>query len=152
MWMAEQIGMTYRTIRYYKRAVDYFKYQLSLAWELNDEQAEMRSYDNLAIEYYYIGNIEKARLYHDRVMRGRIEQSNSKAKNASAALNSFKRSYKTKEFKFDQFGLKGANVEDRDKRPNYGEYSKRRKSSSEEERYVPCEDRQDEKFLDIDEK
>ena len=26
MWMAEQIGMTYRTIRYYKRAVDYFKY------------------------------------------------------------------------------------------------------------------------------
>ena len=54
----------------------------------------MRSYDNLAIEYYYIGNINKAKLYHDRVLRGRIEQKNSKAKNASAALNSYKRFYK----------------------------------------------------------
>lgn len=60
MWMSEQIGMAYRSIRYYKRAVDYFKLQLSLAWELNDEVAEMRSYDNLAIEYYYNGNIKKA--------------------------------------------------------------------------------------------
>ena len=93
--------MTYRSIRYYKRAVDYFKYQLSLAWELNDMEAEMRSYDNLAIEYYYIGNINKAKLYHDRVLRGRIEQQNSKAKNASAALNSYKRFYKKKSFWLD---------------------------------------------------
>ena len=30
MWMTEQIGMTYRSIRMYKRAVDYFKRQLAL--------------------------------------------------------------------------------------------------------------------------
>ena len=35
MWMAEQIGMCYRTLRYHELAVDYFKYQLSLAWELD---------------------------------------------------------------------------------------------------------------------
>ena len=56
----------------------------------------MRSYDNLAMEYYYIGNIKKAQLYHERVLRGRIEQSNSKAKHASAALNTYKRFYKSK--------------------------------------------------------
>jgi len=57
MWMAEQIGMCYRMLRFHELASDYFKFQLSLAWELNDREAEMKSYDNLAIEYYYIGNI-----------------------------------------------------------------------------------------------
>ena len=73
--MAEQIGMTYRAIRYHKRAVDYFKVQLALAWELDDVAAEIRSYDNLSIEYYYIGNIDKAKLYHDRVINGNVEES-----------------------------------------------------------------------------
>ena len=74
MWMAEQIGMAYRSIRYHKRAVDYFKCQLALAWELDDQEAELHCYDNLAIEYYYIGNIKKAKLYHERVLHGRFEK------------------------------------------------------------------------------
>ena len=53
MWIAEQIGMTYRELRYHELATDYFKFQLSLAWELNDLKQEMKSYDNLSIEYYY---------------------------------------------------------------------------------------------------
>ena len=53
MWMVEQIGMIYRQVRYHARALDYFKVQLSLAWELHDEEAEMRAYDNLSLEYYY---------------------------------------------------------------------------------------------------
>ena len=55
--MAEQIGVAYRELRYHERAVDYFKYQLSLSWELQDLDSEMRSYDNLSTEYYYVGNI-----------------------------------------------------------------------------------------------
>ena len=55
--MAEQLGMTYRHLRYHKLASDYFKYSLSLAWELNDQKVEMRNYRNLAEEYFYIGNI-----------------------------------------------------------------------------------------------
>lgn len=122
--MAEQIGMTYRGLRYYKRAVDYFKCQLSLAWELNDYDSEMRSYDNLAIQYYYIGNIVKARLYSERLQLGRVEQKNSNAKRANAALNDFKR--ERKQFhEFNQNVLKGVQVEDAEKRPNIGEYSVR---------------------------
>ena len=99
--------MSYRTLRYHELAVDYFKCQLSLAWELQDEQAEMRSYDNLSIEYYYIGNITKAKLYHERVFRGRIEDPNSTAKHASALLNNYKRNFTETKYKFDQIGLKG---------------------------------------------
>ena len=52
--------MAYRELRKNELAIDYFKYQLSLAWELQDLAAEMRSYDNLAIEYYYVGDLKKA--------------------------------------------------------------------------------------------
>jgi len=61
----------------------------------------MRNYDNLAIEYFYIGNINKAQIYHDRVFRGRIEQENTTAKNASRALNRYNRHYKEVKYRFD---------------------------------------------------
>ena len=80
MWISEQIGMAYRTMRSHEIAIDYFKLQMSLAWELNDTTAEIRSYDNLSQEYYYVGNIAKAKLYHERVFTGKIEASESIAK------------------------------------------------------------------------
>ena len=101
MWMAEQIGMAYRTLRFHELAVDYFKYQLSLAWELEDLNAEMRSYDNLSIEYYYIGDISKAKIYHERVFKGRNEKAGTTAKHASAALNNYNRNYRETKYKFD---------------------------------------------------
>ena len=101
MWMAEQLGMCYRQLRFHERATDYFKYSLSIAWEINDQVAEMRNYNNLAVEYFYVGNIEKTKLYHDRVFRGRIEHANSTAKHASAALNRYNRHYKEMKFRFD---------------------------------------------------
>ena len=61
----------------------------------------MRSYDNLSVEYYYVGNIDKAKIYHDRVFRGRIEGPNTTAKNASTLLNNFNRNYKEVKYKFD---------------------------------------------------
>ena len=123
MWMAEQIGVSYRELRYHELAVDYFKCQLSLAWELNDLKAEMRSYENLSMEYYYIGNIDKAKLYHNRVFRGYLEHPDSTAKHASALLNNYNRNFKEVKYKFDQIGLKGVDAEDKGKRANFGEYN-----------------------------
>ena len=48
MWVSEQIGMAYRTMRSHEIAIDYFKVQMSLAWEICDTAAEIRSYDNLS--------------------------------------------------------------------------------------------------------
>lgn len=84
----------------------------------------MRSYDNLSIEYYYVGNIAKAKLYHERVFRGRVEHKDSKAKHASALLNHFNREFKEVKYKFDQIGFKGTDAENRGKRANFGEYHK----------------------------
>lgn len=131
MWMAEQIGVAYRELRYHERAVDYFKYQLSLAWELQDLDAEMVSYDNLSTEYYYVGNIKKAKLYHERVFRGRNEDPNSTAKHASSLLNNYRRNFKEVKYNFDQIGLKGIKAENKGKRANFGEYG---------QHYVPKEE------------
>lgn len=81
----------------------------------------MRNYHNLSIEYFYIGNIQKTKLYHDRVFRGRAELADSTAKNASGALNRYKRNYKDVKYNFDQSGIKGIEAKDKGKRANFGE-------------------------------
>lgn len=120
MWITEQIGMVYRQLRYHELAVDFFKCQLSLAWERGDEQGELRSYDNLSVEYFYVGNIEKATLYHNRVLKGNIEGSTT-AKTASTLLNNFNRNFRETKYNFDQKGLKGKAAKDVGKRANFGE-------------------------------
>ena len=107
-------------MRYNELAVDYFKCQLSIAWELGDEQGELRSYDNLSTEYYYVGNMEKATLYHERVLRGRIEGKTT-AKHASSLLNNYNRNFREIKYNFDQAGLKGLSAKDVGKRANFGE-------------------------------
>ena len=123
MWISEQIGMAYRTMRSHEIAIDYFKLQMSLAWELNDTTAEIRSYDNLSQEYYYVGNIEKAKLYHERVFTGKIEASESIAKQNNHVQNKFKRNRDNNKVK-DQLSIKGLDALDIGKRDNLVEQRK----------------------------
>ena len=51
-------------------AVDFFKKQLQICWEINSERDELIAYQNIATEYYYIGDMEKMRLYEERFMKG----------------------------------------------------------------------------------
>ena len=110
--------MAYRTMRSHEIAIDYFKLQMSLAWELNDTTAEIRSYDNLSQEYYYVGNIEKAKLYHERVFRGKIEAVDSIARKNNQMQNNFKRNKKAGSFAMAQTQIKGLDALDIGKRDN----------------------------------
>ena len=57
-------------LREHTMACFFFKKQLELAWEQNNLQAELSAYDNLSLEYFYLGELEKAHYYHDRIIRG----------------------------------------------------------------------------------
>jgi len=46
----------------------------------------MLAYDSLGIEYYYMGEIEKSRYYHERMIRGKMENSTSIAKKVTTNL------------------------------------------------------------------
>ena len=68
MMMCEQIGLCYRLMRMHRLAVDFFKKQLQLCWDIESERDELISYYNIATEYYYIGDMQKMRLYEERFM------------------------------------------------------------------------------------
>ena len=64
----------------------------------------------------------KAKVFHERIIHGRLEERNSFAQQASLAVNKYERRLKEDKFTFAQFGRKGLSIEDKGKRPNFGEY------------------------------
>jgi len=49
-------------------------------------KSETLAYLNIAQEYYYIGDLEKMRKYHDRMFKGKIEMNESQFKTNTVAL------------------------------------------------------------------
>ncbi len=47
---------------------------------------EVKAYDNLSTDYYYLGEISKSNYYHDRTMRGKTENHRSIVKKVSCNL------------------------------------------------------------------
>ena len=47
---------------------------------------EVCAYDNLSIDYFYLGEITKANYYNDRIMRGKTENDKSNVKKVSCNL------------------------------------------------------------------
>ena len=47
---------------------------------------EISAYDNLSIEYFYLGELSKANYYHERIMRGKMENDKSIVKKVSCNL------------------------------------------------------------------
>ena len=58
-------------------AVDFFKKQLTICWDLGDERDELAAYQNISQEYFYMGDLKKMRLYEDRFMKGKLEYESS---------------------------------------------------------------------------
>lgn len=83
MMMCVQIGMCYRLMRMHAVAVDFFKKQLTISWEIGSERDELNAYRNIAQEYCYIGDLEKMRLYEERFMNGKLEGNQSELKHAA---------------------------------------------------------------------
>ena len=44
---------------------------------MENEKDELRSYQNIAVEYYYLGNMEKMTLYEERFLKGQLESDTS---------------------------------------------------------------------------
>ena len=62
----------------YENAIKCFKKQLEIAWSSGDYNAEMTAYDKIAVNYFYLCDLEKAKYYQERMMRGQFEPSDSK--------------------------------------------------------------------------
>lgn len=50
-----QLGYCYRLIQNFPKAVSCYKKMLQLAWFLNDIDREIEAYNNLCLDYFYLG-------------------------------------------------------------------------------------------------
>jgi tetratricopeptide (TPR) repeat protein len=73
----ESLGNVYKFMFQYHKAIKCYKKQIEISWVTNNKHAELRAYDNIGIQYFYLGNKEKAKYYHERMIYGRVESLNS---------------------------------------------------------------------------
>ena len=72
------LAICFHRVENYKMATFYNIKMLQAAWLCNSKRYELLAYDNIGIEHYYQGDIEKATFYHEKMMAGHCEPPNSK--------------------------------------------------------------------------
>lgn len=76
----QRLGKCHQLLRNYKEALICFKKMLELAWENNLRAEELLAYDFIAMQYYYLGDVERSAYYHDRMVSGKYEAKTSPAR------------------------------------------------------------------------
>jgi len=66
--MYGQIAYAFHTLGEYEAALYYYKKQLQVTWDENVKNIETDIYDNIGMEYYYLGDMEKSIFYHTASM------------------------------------------------------------------------------------
>ena len=74
----DNMGRVYSLLKNYENSIKCHKKQLQLAWKTHDTQEELRAYEQLGMQYYYHGKLDKSKYYNDRYMRGKLEKVDSK--------------------------------------------------------------------------
>ena len=69
----KQLGYVNRLLKLHRKATDCFKKYLQLAWLNEDMGAEMEAYENLSVDYFYLGAMQKANYYDDKFKYGEFE-------------------------------------------------------------------------------
>ncbi len=75
--MHKQIGYIYRIKGEHQLALGSFSWCIELAWDLSDTSEEIEVYLNMAIEYYYIGNLDLTKVYEERYRKDLTEPRDS---------------------------------------------------------------------------
>jgi hypothetical protein len=70
----------------HEEAVKQFKKMLQLAWQEGNQEMELKAYDLVSVDYYYLGDLEKSKYYHDRYIRGKSENDHSIMKKVTCNL------------------------------------------------------------------
>lgn len=72
------MGIIYQFLNNHLNATKCFKKMLQLAWVKNNFNAEMVAYDCMAIQYYYLGDLDRSDYFHNRSMKGIREKEDSR--------------------------------------------------------------------------
>lgn len=141
MYAFEHIGICYQIVRDYKSALNNFKMLLQLAWKLKNVEMELVAYDYMSIQYFYLGDLEGAKYYHNRIWKGITEKYCSPTREISnKALEAFRNREKIplpKPFEKPATRIDGFNIEVPD--VNIGLPSPRTSSGETDMQLLPAE-------------
>ena len=87
MYAYESLGNVYKFLYQYNKAILCYKKLIELAWILGNREFELRAYDHIGLQYFYLCNKQKAKYYHDRFIYGLYEK-DTKVK--EAVVDNFK--------------------------------------------------------------
>lgn len=59
---------------------------LYLAWYHDNYVAEMQAYQGISLNYFYLGQLKKAKHYNERVLRGKSENQNSIVRSTAVSI------------------------------------------------------------------
>lgn len=71
------LGICCQILKKYSLAKHYFIRVLQLAWLVGDKQNELLAYDSIGLQYYYLGDVDQARNFHFKMMKGEYEDESS---------------------------------------------------------------------------
>lgn len=80
MYVYRQLGYVLQLLRLHEKALKSYKNMMYLSWYFNEYMLECEAFQGIALSYFYLGNIKKAKYYHDRAMRGKSENDTSLVK------------------------------------------------------------------------
>jgi tetratricopeptide (TPR) repeat protein len=70
LYAYKQVAFCYIKMKEYDLALKTLKKQLQLAWVVNNIASENNTYENMAICYYYKGDLRRSSYYNNRYLRG----------------------------------------------------------------------------------
>ncbi|CAI2386636.1 unnamed protein product [Moneuplotes crassus] len=88
-----EMGLCYQQLKEFKKAIRCFKKLLETSWKIEDKYQEARSFDYLGIQYFYLGNIERANYYHSRWLNGSYESNSSNIRRVYSNISKRKFKY-----------------------------------------------------------
>lgn len=87
MYALKQMGSCFQNAQDYERALICFKTLMHQSWIHGEKDFEMQAYENIALQYYYLGNIEKSSQYHKLMTRGADPNDRPKGYEAGSKQN-----------------------------------------------------------------
>ena len=76
----DEIGKLYQEQKEYKMGIFAFKRMLQIAWMVNDQDYEIKAYESLAKQHFYLQGLTKASAYKMKAFFGDLEDPSSVAR------------------------------------------------------------------------
>lgn len=86
MQIYKQLGYLYRHLKNHLKATNCFKKFLQLAWFNENLGAELEAYQNLSIDYFYLGSMSKAIFYDEKFKYGDFEGEDSVVRKVAVGI------------------------------------------------------------------